>query len=354
MSDDRFNYHRHLRTIGESDAAFLERKDRSYGASWKESGRSAWFMCRRMIDRLNNMMARPRMPNAGFNVTNVNDTISAVDNGIQMSHAIDVSPDDTVVRFPGTKHATVEMLTYLRDCYLAEDILATCEADARALKYPTDEAPDGSVLAVVRDLRRYLTLVEAEVLERTMPRVVVTGQRSREVEVDRPRTVNAPEFVEIDVLEPCRATLTVPLEDSNRHAARTDAIASPWVVDSKWMFENGYNTSARMAIFNIWWYKIARDQWKLRGHVSMPPGSIPPAQLASLYKTVTNSNKPDAQFILDIGKVRAPLRPRWPKFPMEVNLKEKNELPEWADLLYKKVDGDDKWRLTDESWSRWG
>ena len=58
MDENLFKYHRHLQAIANEDVEFLKKKDRSYGASWKRSGRSAWFMLKRMMDRLDAMMAR--------------------------------------------------------------------------------------------------------------------------------------------------------------------------------------------------------------------------------------------------------------------------------------------------------
>jgi hypothetical protein len=98
-------------------------KDRSYGGSWKAAGgRSAYFMLRRKMDRMIAMLSRPPAPRA-----------FQVDSG---------TPED---------------IQHLRNSYTAEDIFAKIEEG------PGGE--DGTVLAEIRDLRRYLLLVEAYMMQ---------------------------------------------------------------------------------------------------------------------------------------------------------------------------------------------
>jgi hypothetical protein len=129
----------YLRVVAEGDVSFLEERERTYQGSWKRSGgRSAWFMLRRKIDRLLVMMARPPAP-AGFDLKSIG--------GVVLNH------DD---------------LEYLRACYVSEDIFLKIEAE------PGGE--DGTVLAEIRDLRRYLCLVEAEMMARG---VVAVDEKTR-------------------------------------------------------------------------------------------------------------------------------------------------------------------------------
>lgn len=124
-STDLFAHHAFLDTVVQEDVRYLREKDKSYGASWKLSGgRSAWFMLRRKMDRMITMLARPEAP-AEFDPNRPN------------------------------KNAHI---AHLAACYNAEDIFA------KITERPGGE--DGSVLAEVRDLRRYLTLVEAEMIAR--------------------------------------------------------------------------------------------------------------------------------------------------------------------------------------------
>lgn len=122
---DKFDYHKNLLPIAQNDVDFLIKKDTSYGASWKKSGgRSAWFMAVRKIDRLLELMAPPEPP-PGFNIWNITST---------------------------------DGVSYLQKCYYSENIFGMIA------EKPKGE--DGSVLAEIRDLRRYLLLIEAEMVER--------------------------------------------------------------------------------------------------------------------------------------------------------------------------------------------
>jgi len=150
---------KYLEDVAMTDVAEVTEKERTYQGSWKKSGgRSAWFMLRRKMDRMINMLQRPEPPET-FNLTNVDDTIAAI-----------AKPGAT---WPGSPEATAELLRHLRDSYAAEDIFAKIAAD------PT--GADGSVLAEVRDLRRYLLLVEAEMIARG---VVSAGRRARRAEAE--------------------------------------------------------------------------------------------------------------------------------------------------------------------------
>ena len=133
-TDDPFlAYQKKLWTLAQNDVNFLMYKDATYRGSWKRGGgRSAWWMLRRKIDRLLELM-RPPAPPEGW-PTSVQHTIANTDLLLRMSRA--------------------------------DDIFAQIQARPRG--------EDGTVLAEVRDLRRYLLLVEAE--------AVATGY----VEIDRP------------------------------------------------------------------------------------------------------------------------------------------------------------------------
>lgn len=107
----------HLRAIALEDVAHLEIKEHSYGSSWKKRGGiGAYMMIVRKIDRIENMLARETMI--------INRSRQGKDN-------------------------------LMRERW---DIFANIEED------PSGD--DSTVLAEVRDLRRYLLLVEAEMVAR--------------------------------------------------------------------------------------------------------------------------------------------------------------------------------------------
>lgn len=111
--DDKFAHHAHLRAVAEEDVRYVLEKDRSYGASWKRRGGvGAFMMLARKWDRLEEMVTRGRTAMGQY------------------------------------------------------DIFAAVAADDVAVDGRRIQGADGTVLAEVRDLRRYLLLVEAEMIAR--------------------------------------------------------------------------------------------------------------------------------------------------------------------------------------------
>ena len=134
---DYFAYRTRLSDVAQADVEFIRVKDRSYGGSWKKSGgRSAWHMVRRKMDRLLEMMAPPQ-DTFGLSLPDLDDAIAS-------------NPDEVTL--------ATEVVKFLRDSHLSEDVFAKIAED------PSGD--DGTVLAEIRDLRRYLLLVEADVVAR--------------------------------------------------------------------------------------------------------------------------------------------------------------------------------------------
>ena len=114
MESDKLKYHRHLDAIAAMDVSLVKEKDKSYGASWKKRGGIfAFAMLARKWDRLEEILAMPQMQ--------TRDGVSRTAARYDIFEAIAAEPA------PGE---------------------------------------DGTTLAEVRDLRRYLLLVEAEMVER--------------------------------------------------------------------------------------------------------------------------------------------------------------------------------------------
>ena len=104
MEDKRFDYHQCLQKVADRDVKITIPKDKTYGASWqKRGGVGAFMMLARKWDRIEEMLSHPKG-------TSKYDIFEAVQDN------------------------------------------------------PSGE--DGTVLAEVRDLRRYLLLVEAEMMWR--------------------------------------------------------------------------------------------------------------------------------------------------------------------------------------------
>jgi len=129
MADNDMGHMNFIDRVTAEDCSVLRTKETTYQGSWKRAGgRSAWFMMRRNMDRLVTMLAPPARPE-NFEVT--------------------------LSKIPAF---TDKQYEFLLRSFTSEDIFAKIE------EHPNGE--DGTVLACVRDLRRYLTLIEAEMVSR--------------------------------------------------------------------------------------------------------------------------------------------------------------------------------------------
>lgn len=139
----------HLEGIARRDVEVLREKEATYQGSWKAAGgRSAWFMLRRNMDRLLEMMKKPPDPE-----------VWSLEQARAIVECLRLSGE-----VPDVAEAEV-LIQHLCDCYVAENVFAMIRED------PTGR--DGTVLAVLRDLRRYCLLVEAEMVSR---RVIAPGE----------------------------------------------------------------------------------------------------------------------------------------------------------------------------------
>jgi hypothetical protein len=116
--DPFFNYHNYLEVVQEEDFKRIKAKEETYQGSWKRSGgRSAYFMIQRKMDRIPILMK-----------------------------------EDLIGQDPSEYNGLEKRLR------AEDDIFKKIELN------PSDA--DGTVLAEIRDLRAYLTLVEAEMMAR--------------------------------------------------------------------------------------------------------------------------------------------------------------------------------------------
>jgi hypothetical protein len=148
MGSHDMDHMQHLETVAHSDVSVLHFKESTYQGSWKRAGgRSAWFMARRNADRLITLMSPKQFP--GFvNRDNINATLAALRDWVHYSNQ--------VTKLPGSIEATMQIIDAIRDMSVSEDLFG------KIAEKPSGK--DGTVLACVRDLRRYLLLVEAEMI----------------------------------------------------------------------------------------------------------------------------------------------------------------------------------------------
>lgn len=281
MSDeDRFKHHEFLQAVANEDVRFVLEKDRSYGASWKMSGgRSAWFMLRRKIDRMLEMMKRP---------------------GARVSlEAFQKVGDDKVVM-------TVREFQEIQRELCSEDIFRKIE-----------DAPsgvDGTVLAEVRDLRRYLMLVEAEMMARGV--------------VPNPGPTEG---------------LSADLDGVQNSSM------APWAVNTRWRFKHDMQPGGkREHVFNQWWNAVAEGVWVLEPCVETP--ETPPPEVEGLFFALTNTERP--RWIVDVQKIPDDTRDWFPVLRFEVTTHEAMQLPAWQRALYRYEPEKGEYRLINDAWSR--
>lgn len=155
---DNMKHLAQLQAVADSDVAVIRKKESTYQGSWKAAGgRSAWFMFRRNMDRLLKMMQPPH-GDIHFSLPDLDDAIEQAGKGNG-----DCTLDFSVVQ-------------YLRDAYVAEDIFAQIELQP--------SGADGTVFAVLRDMRRYALLIEAEMVAQGV------AQTEMEMETESPWVPN--------------------------------------------------------------------------------------------------------------------------------------------------------------------
>jgi len=293
MTEHNMKHLEFLQTVANSDVEVLRRKEATYQGSWKKAGgRSAWFMARRNLDRLLTMMADVPWPES-FSMADLREV--AAHNTIKSEYEL-----------------TPELAGWLARKLGAEDIFAMIEADP--------SGADGTVLAVVRDARRYFTLVEAEMIARGVVKpegIVPENQRRVSRYPDKTR-----EQFEKGGEEPEPAVK--PDADGSQHATVT-----PWAVSLRWRFNHDMQPGGkRQDVFDVWWRDRKPGLWVLEPFVA---GHVPPNELNGLYAPLSFGNG----YLLKIENCPPDAR-EW--FPIlrrsDLNRVEYDALQVWQRTLY--------------------
>ncbi len=227
VQDTRFHHHPFLRIVAEEDVRFILEKDRSYNASWKEAGgRSAWHMLRRKMDRMINLMARPNWPES-----------------FSMQDLIGVADGTS-----GEATLTPELAEWLVQALVAEDVFEAIEAKP--------DGSDGTVLAEIRDLRRYLTLVEAEMMARgVVERPGLAARSGQNLTSLSIRSTGTGAF-DLTVANTENLTNKPGTPEDGGHHARQDVYFWPWVIG--W----GMLSKITLEVHDIW-NKVAQGVFVL-------------------------------------------------------------------------------------------
>lgn len=314
MSANDMNHMTHLETVARGDVAVLREKESTYQGSWKRAGgRSAWFMARRNMDRLISMLAPPR-DQIQFSLLDLNDVID------QAEKREETNSDCTV---------DVSVMRYLRDSYVAEDIFAKIE------ERPSGE--DGTVLACMRDLRRYFILIEAEMIAESVVNVVTPCDVNVDEIVGNYLDVDAGQASRILTRlkhDPRVRRLVLEQEEPNDpKKPAQDQLTShalnpewPWAMSDHEMTSMNTGKSALFQELSGKFYKRrAKDLWVLESVVE----SIPLLSFLRPYYHLDQKG-----WIINIDKVPANLRCFYETLRVELNAKEHGELPEWQKDLY--------------------
>lgn len=300
MSNDLM-YHRNIQAVQEADRQYILKKDRQYNASWKKRGGvGAFFTIVRPWDRFVNMLDPAAMP------------------GDQREAPIAERLQKPVPAF---------------------DMFAAIKAEGL-------EGPDGSLIACIRDLRRYLTLVEAHMIEEIQqtPQIVedyaelerrilgnglVSGRMNRDLHAERAERegVTREEAKAKSFAEDYRAGTP---EDGGHHAAQP--LLYPWVVSAN-------DIDLRNAETDVWDCK-AHDVYVLTERIDEELWAVQPPEIQELYRPAyerhegsptTYADSPSSPqdklvgYWLDIAKAPPAERVRWRELPAEMNLREAQE-----------------------------
>ena len=293
MGSSDMKHLNYLEALAMSDVEVLRSKEATYQGSWKKAGgRSAWFMMRRNMDRLITMMAKPITPH-GFSLADLDDVIAQA----RESDARITGSGDTIMDYSIVEH--------LRDTYVSEDIFAKIEEKP--------SGADGTVLACIRDLRRYLLLIESEMVSERV--VLPETPYKRAVE----KVVVGHEFAGGGGSGYVEEKPRTPL-DGGQHAG-----LFPWSIDDEALERMTDRTKGAALKF----YKHrATDLNVLEEAVH---DSNMPRELVSCYHFFMETK----WWVLGIHLVPDDLREYYPVLPKELNAKEFQERPVWQQHFYK-------------------
>jgi hypothetical protein len=286
-----FEHHKYLGVVAEEDVRYVLKKDKSYGASWKKSGgRSAWFMLKRKIDRMVEMMRDPAWPES-FSMENL----------VEVSMHPALGNDDTAL--------TPELAGWLVEKLSAEDIFTKIEA--------APSGDDGTVLAEVRDLRRYLMLVEAEMMARGV--------------VANPNKVPS-----VPPAQPVPAKLGKDPADQDKSSGEGHVSQAPW-------FVYDIDTLSSLIDYDHWYRPIGKRGWVLESYVA---SETVPKQISHLYEMVMDERGGEKGRRIRLERCPSGgMRNYYPDLRLELNHMEYSALPYWQRNLYQNLPEQNKYRL---------
>jgi len=314
---DHMNF---IRSIALSDVDVLHMKETTYRGSWKKAGgRSAWFMMRRNMDRLLSMMAPPATT-LDRPLETVLSWTRAIENGTN-----DRS-NDTVRR------ERADTIRYMMTLIRSEDIFAKIEENPFGT--------DGTVLACLRDLRRYLLLIESEMIARGVANIEV-AQPPLQARDERGCDKRAGKTI-IEIKPATETTQGTP-EDGGHHETDID---DPWLCDPWIIAKKKYDRRVTSNSFAEQFYeRRAVNIYKL---IPFVVASQIPRSLRDFYTRVNES-----VWAIKIENVPNDIRCEFPRLQSEMNSVEFDQSPRDAQFMYYHDASTQKFILKNE-FAAWG
>lgn len=302
----------HLLAVAVSDVSHLREKEKTYQGSWKKRGGiGAFMMLARKWDRLEGIIAR----------------------GLIVSQSRIGKPN-------------VEVGAY--------DVFGFIESQPGS-------GEDGTVLAEIRDLRRYLMLVEAEMMARGMKG---SGEDIYEtmadaVGLDRKKVREAFHSImyggvggaggtgEVGSFTD-RVTRTFPPFIETPKVAGGEVFFHPWVYTREDLTAAVPNAKHRETLWQSWSQRrcalepalSANDLEVLRHEQPVPAVTT----ALTLYTPIDGGGA-----VLNLNLAPPDTRDLWPVLRRELNEKERFDLPQWQQSLYYWHEAGTKWILKKEN-----
>ena len=289
-AEDKFHHHQFLPVVAGSDVTSVIPKDKSYGASWKKRGGvSAFMMLARKWDRLESMLS--------------------------------------------------EKYHY--------DIFAAIGAECRRVDRE-EQGADGTILAEVRDLRRYLLLVEAEMVARG-----AVSYSGTDHEGMSPRTATIVAATQGELSEAAGGPRVPRMQEQAPYEQRTPedgaqaASTAPHVVRRDYFLRKEIDPE----LAHMFWRPLGNNQM-IAEFYALEPHVVShkiPRVLAGVYDML-----PDNSWLMRAQRIPADAREHFPVLRREVNTAELDELQEWHRWLYAPLPEKYKWVIAGkyEAWTQ--
>jgi hypothetical protein len=197
------------------------------------------------------------------------------------------------------------------------------------------DGSDGTLIAEIRDLRRYLILVEAELQARGL----CQGVRVRTVSgpyTEHTRTVVGHYSEPTDERAFKEVSKPGTPEDGGQHASLW-----PWIVTVN-MKVTRSDVGAVPGYFDVWYRRLSVERWVLEPFVD-ESASIPD-ELRSIYKSYPQG------WVIDLSQCPPEIRVHFPVLQEEVNNFELSQLPSWQRTLYDWHSDADKYIVRHREW----